>query len=1174
MTQRNKIGHKGLGFRSILSWSNKAIIYSGGVAVAFSQTIARKFLTTLIAENPEIDTFLQGKSPVKYPIATLRIPHLLEEDEIQAWKNDYDTHIIIKLKSDIVGEVQTQIENTINKETLVFLNNVECIEIDSPRRRAVFRKTYLNPDKTQVRVESIINGETTVKTWHLSGLKGTHRNKNYELAIAWNEELDDRQNVVFSYFRTEVRFPFPALLHGTFELSPDRNQLVKDVKGHNKFLTNKLAELLVNTAREIASHSSQVSYLPLQLLNIEFSKVDSIFQEFNLEEVLLKKIKEQEVFPTVNNKYISYEDEPVFYTNPIADILSGEDVDNLLLYTEDKKIINLLDEIDIYHYLAPSFMVLLQTRMNQLSIAQYAELYYYFIYRYSDDIKKMNKKELQECATIFFDTNKTPIEWDSSIFLLPENGRKFRLPKLKIHFLHPDFTKELLAYYEDYEDDMLEDLNLFGIKEYSFQEVAKTLISHYQDLLTDVEQVLALHSYLFPLYKNEKRKDPEKLGIPVPVITHNKKIKNAGEVYFGIKYGNDITNRLYSYDKSKFLASPEIFGFDEDEEIIISYFAWLGVAFFPRRIEKDAEEEFKKYAMRNYDFKTRKDDTYFSRYKNYNDFKNNLNWYNTSNVRSVDELDHILQHNSSETILTWLSLDTELYPYLEKDIEPTTSYISFYPYNAQYSRRISGKEVKSYLKWYLSRQPWMRTQQRTQREPAICTTSETISADFSPLIEKVNVDYSALVFRKNNITRDKVDYLLLLVGVNKTISSFPTNTLYSILKRLPEIDPEGKKAKSIYKELAVNYEDRNLDESEKQYKEFIANGSVFCKKHNTYSYEQISNVYYVENKRYGESIINQFHTIEIDKRRGVKKIRKLFGVEPLKDIKITLRNEPETHPLNSVFEQDLEAFKPYIYVLRQETDVHGQDKRRIKETKFKLVLDLSIELEKSEIPEVDLDDYEYVYLPKKKTIYIKTPDSLKENLEELKDDIEFCDIVSEAFSSLIDVESQRQQIRELYSKSPTKRDDIIRAELDDDRLEKLALAREKLGVVNDPVIQFWGSFLKCFPKKRLKGGRFTEQQLVEELQTLFPVYKDIIGQVFPQIDYTHYNEESSVRIILEFLKATGMSLAQFNHYLYPTLDISEVYTNDFVQIKSYYQPLFKQWLYLRYQQSDKEKIHF
>src|SRR5207247_568299 len=104
------------------------------------------------------------------------------------------------------------------------------------------------------------------------------------------------------------------------------NQLVIDTDGHNEFLTGKLAALLIDTALQIASKSQKANYSALRLLNIDFDKIDGVLTRFLFKETLLNKIKESEIFPTVNDKYVAYSGHPVYYENPVATLLNGRDV--------------------------------------------------------------------------------------------------------------------------------------------------------------------------------------------------------------------------------------------------------------------------------------------------------------------------------------------------------------------------------------------------------------------------------------------------------------------------------------------------------------------------------------------------------------------------------------------------------------------------------------------------------------------------------------------------------------------------------------------------------------------------------------------------------------------------------------------------------------------------------
>ncbi|MGZ6501167.1 MAG: sacsin N-terminal ATP-binding-like domain-containing protein, partial [Bacteroidia bacterium] len=894
--QQNKIGQKGLGFRSILSWADEVIINSGETQLAFSEKIAKSFLETLLIESKDISTFLEQKSKLKLPIAILRVPELL--NNVTGPVNSFDTTISIKLKENIIDDVQSQIFSIINKETLIFLNHIEIIEIDSPKRKIIYKKSYSDKSKKQVYVESedLLEEITETKTWQMKRKNGVHKEKNYELAIAWNSELNETENVLFSYFKTEVRFPFPALLHGTFELTQDRNQLVNDTDGHNEYLTGELSELLIETALEI-SENTGVNYLPLKILNIEFDKVDNVLQKFNFKETLIEKIKSSNVFPSVNKSYNTYKDKPVFYDLPVASFVNGDDVKSLMPICTDKAVIEYLKTLNTYHYTFKGFISIISKRAITVEVSVLAKLIYFLLEygKYKDELNS-NSLDLLTFSEFLLDSENNIINWNSNIFIQPENIREFKLPKsLNIRFLNKNLVNALLQEYKTENTEiLLSKLKPFGVKKYSFSEITETLIQHFQSKAKiEIKDVIELHVFLFGLFKNELttiEPSPLSYQIDTPVISGNKEIRKANNVYFGKYYGNSLAEKLYKYDKSKLLAPPIKYGLEgESDNDLKKYFKWLGIAELPRKITASAPQEFAEYTFKKYNYKNNVSDHHFTDYEN---FKSSRNRYGEIIIQYIDELDAIIKNNNCETIIAWLCADDSIYKLLETDCEPSESSIKTLFLNDRYYRVIKGKLIPNFLKWKLSNSTWISTKSGIKQAPLLCTTSATISEEFSPLIEKPNIDYDAPILKLNKINPDKVDYLLNIVGVNKTISSFETKTLYSILNKLPEIDQDGKKAKTLYRELAVNYEEKNLDTSESEYKHFILEGKVFCNRHGELSYENIDSVFYVGNKRYGESIINQFHTIEIERRRSQEKIEKIFGVKPLKKLKLTLANSP------------------------------------------------------------------------------------------------------------------------------------------------------------------------------------------------------------------------------------------------------------------------------------------
>ncbi len=1172
--QESQIGKKGLGFRSILSWANKVTIKSHDLCVSFSKGYSKTVLDELL-KNKEFEIAFNklNKAKNKTPISTLVCPDVTSVDpEFFIDFAEYDTTILIDLKKESLEEVEQQIEKDLDGEVLLFLNHLECIEINVNGLIKKYNKVESSEAKVKlITIDNSLPTPTSEKLWNVYSIKDhfADLNKSYQISVAWKDELDEAKDVIYSYFRTKVPFHFKGILHGTFELNSDRNDILsEDV--YNKKLIKLIPGLIADIAFKIATNETQLkNYKALSFTIFDNSVLPSIMKDeaFDFENKLKEALYTKEILPTICNEYISLSNEPVYYANEVfPKLLPKEHFKDILIISDDENIKKHLNNLDTKTYLFKTICDVISIKAKEYLIKEYASLI----------VELMNYVELESEVdkinlNLFFDLEFNPLSFNKSIFL-PSNETGDKLPsEVGVQIIHPDLSGELkeMLGANSYET-LAEKLAKYEIKTFDFTEIIELLIGHYYSDKSKIEDIKILNQHIFKLYNKEKPQTNIWKGTSIPIINKNKKIEKAKELYLGKEYGCSITEAIYSYNKNKLINAPKEFVIENlESENWKSYLMWIGVAELPRKIAFEGNTEFAEYAMKNYDFKNNFDNYNF---RSYSQFQSSFNEFGSIKIQSVDDIDNILGNNSCEVIIAWLSVDK--INLLESDTEPDESSLEAHFGRDLYNRKISGKRIRNYLKWKLSNSVWLNTKSGKKQAPCLCTTSVTITEDFSPIMEKPNVDFDAQIFRNNGIRSDKIEYLMNLVGVNKTISSFSTNTLYSILSKLIVIDSGGKKARTLYRELATNYDEKNLDITDNGYKQFLLKGSVFCKKKNQFTYENSSNVFYVDNKRYGESIINQFYTIEIDRRRNQDKIEKIFGVKPLKGLKLTLANNPNLHSLNNKFEQEIESFKPYVYVFRQDLDTSGKEKNLIKDIRFKLVTDLSVNLEREKEKLLfDLSLYEYLYLSKTKTIYIKTPDFIDDE-KKLKDDINFCSTIAEAFSALIDVDAQRQQIRELFSKSTSIREDIIRTELDDETLEKLLLAKDKLGIVNDPKIHFWTSFIKCFPAKKIKKENFTDDKLLGELIKLFPELSSVISTVYNQINYEYYNEEASLRLIVELLNKYQLSLVNFNRYAYPSIDITELYDIDFKRTKESEKSNFKQILYSDFLKPDKDKRDF
>jgi hypothetical protein len=1104
---QNKIGQKGLGFRSLLSWSNDILINSGGVELGFSEINAVSFLTELMDESAEVRAFIKQNSKAEFPISILRVPKLL--NVVKNHEPGFDTAITVKLKESILEDVQSQINNIISKETLIFLNNIETIEIDSPQTKIIYTKEYANNEKNTVTVRSynVFSELSGSKTWHINRRAGIHQGKNYELAIAWNDELNDQEDFLFSYFKTKTRFPFPALLHGTFELSQNRNYLENDTNGHNKFLIDTLANLLIETSLQIASKTKQASYLPLKLLNIDFEKADSMLAVFKFKETLLQKIRENRVFPSVNGAYFDHSRRPVYYDNPVANILKGNDVDVLMPHITDTSVTNFLRVLGLHYFRAKPFISIIARRVGYLPNTQIAKLINHLL-TYSSNVNELNAQEfiLQDVSPFLPDADNRLIPWNTHIFVQPGNEKAFKLPKgLNVHFINQELIACLLKEFGNNDiTSLVKRLSPFHVKEYSFAEIAETLIKHYsQKQFSSIHAVKECHYYLYQLYRREyKINVPQHLPneLHTPVITLSGKIKSSKDVYLGSYYGHKLSENLYSFDKSKILAEPEAFNLrGSDTGIINSYFQWLGVAQLPRyklvelTPESDGFENFKEHLLRNYDY--RKPNDWGESYKNYTHLSSELSYVPKITVGCFDDLKRVLQKVKPEIIFEWIKLDDRLRKTLEEDSEILqNSQAALAIKSKQYLRYIKKSNLRSYTRWTFATTVWLPVDSTIRKAmPDKCCLSKTITQDFSPFVEKAKINLAGIA-DKLDLPEAVIENYLLLVGVHREISSFSVESLYEVLSSLPRLDKDGKVARKIYREIISNFNENKIDEEHKAYKSFLSEGRIFCQKGNSLGYFKIEESYYIPTKTYGSNILKKFPLAAIDSKQGAQKVERLFGVKRLKDITFDILGEPLVHACNDVFQNEIERFKALVYLLRKDKDTRHEIANRLKKLKIFLCQEVQTKFTHTGKSEAfELEAFEYIHLSKRNQFYISVPTS-SVSLDDLRESNRFCQSIAEIFSILIETEEYNDFIHDLYSKPEISREprliNYIQASDNADIIE----SRRQLNVIDDMELSFWRAFI-ISSGKQLK----TDVRSREELLRFFRRYLKVDTETFEKI---------------------------------------------------------------------------
>lgn len=1150
MKEQNKIGQKGLGFRSVLSWANKVTIKSADFAVEFSKDIALDFLQKIKENNPVAESIINDKTSENEndTISILRCPKVL--DVIPPEYSNYDTYIVIELKDNQNENVVKQIKDELDMEVLLFLNNLETISVDYPDSSFSLKKET-NGDS--ITITRIIGEETqTSRTWHIKTKNGTiegfddqiSKKKNYEIKIAWTDQLDDQKNTLYSYFRTNVKFPFPALVHATFDLTSDRNHLLPS-NGFNEDVKASLKDFLIEVAVSMAAQGD-VSYNALKLLSVEDNDILT-------QNDLVERIKETNpgIFPTLANKYISYTDNPIFLRYDYASFIVDTEkkrFKSLLHFSDDISIVKLLDCLDVIK--APNDEILsIMSDMTMGKEGRARLIFWLAQEKYGENVPK-------NLVQMLIDTNGEPALPGNVVFLPPAAGPSLVVPSdLQLKIMNDELYEKLKSYFKvSNAEVMASKMEYFGVKVYRFGDIFRILV---QNSSTQFDKDFILK--LYDLYIKNKGGGAD-ITIPphqnISVLNRNGDCVKTTDVYLGEEFGCSLCEQLYKYDKKKFIVSPDKLGL-EGKDFVNEFLLWLGVADKPRYelvelTDQNEKKEYGKYVLKNFPYDTKRIYWYDP---SINTYEKLLSCgYNVIKVMvtSIDDLDKILQNSNIELVLTWFLEDKRIGNSKEllKD-----SFLEYYVNGKRYTSKVEGPYMPSYLLWKLPQISWIKTCSNIVVPPCKCCISKSITEEFSPLIEVPRIDFKLL--KKYN--RQEVEYILHRIGIKTEVKNFSMQDIYSILANLPEIDPDGKKAKLLYRELVENMDEDDIEENSQERNSFLASGKVFCKKEGIYSYEEANDVYYLQDKIYGENIVNQFNTIAIDRRRNSTLIKLLFGVESLANLNFSLKENPKKNEyLNAELQKELQNLTPYVYALRTSNSKDSNFGKLGDNWSVQVCSEISPVYKKGNGDDglgFVLNDYEFVYVSEKNTYFVLLKDSDNTTLRELKSDYKFVDIISEIYSNILKVDSIRPIVSRLFEADTKKRNHILQTEVDDS-VEKLKEARRQLNIVNDKKILFWLGVLEtleCDAEYKEYEKTELERLVAEKIGIHINDYS---------INYNELTSENcSVLEINRLFEALKIDVELYNHHPFCEINLVPYFKNRLATIKDDKERLFEQLLY-------------
>lgn len=1105
----NKIGCKGLGFRSILNWSDSIkVIIAENCCLHFSKENANKFLDDIYTNKTSIKEAVEKLTHDDHPIAVLTCPEILDNESL---KSGYTTSIVMECHDDVIEAISSQLKS-LELEELIFLPNLKEVEIICEDYHKSFYKVVEN-DK--VMIEETINDKKNVRAWDLYKKSGAisvdNTEKEYDFIIAYDTSGLSNGKYLYSYFRTDVSLCFPALIHGTFDLTSDRNNLLKNSKV-NEQLIKELAGFMVETAVEISKKEKVCDYRPLSL--VISTKIDSILNdEYKLDSLLRQKIKREKIFPSISNKFISIDDNPKYSDRGFSNILNPDVFLELLKVTDNENIrLFLKNDLKMPFYDYTDFCKKLNDNIEYYNIEKKAKL----IRLINEEFKETDKNIFPH---LIVDSNGNNICDSSKVYPKPTEENIIKLPEwINIKFINADMEVLLQNEFQgELRRNLVSRLSRYNVDEYSFIRLINGIFS--DNNISTYERCSDILNWLWEYYNSDNPQTIDNKNIKV--ICRDGSIKHAAECYIGSEFGNCIGESLISIYSHDFVSKEHLNVDCNDENKLVSFLEWLGITKYPRKIKKSFQvTDISSFLDTCYPLYVARDNALYKEREFEKDKITNVT------LGFFEHLDEILEKADFNSIIGWFLKDNTIKDmiYSETELLSSEAKIQGTPTGKRDLREVTSSYIKSYLRYYLKYSRWISDNDGNKADPLHCCFEEYA---LKPRVIVPDVKYD-FIKKQVGATKKEIDSLLNKIGIADTFQEMDKRVIYGVFYDLPKLDPECKKVRSLYRKVIKNgLPTEEYTTNNPEYEKFIESGKVAVLYEDKKIYVPVKEAKYADKKIFSEELLRSFKMLNVDARSGEEKMRKLFGVVPLKEVDGNVEGQPKHSILEERFREEYRRFIPFIYARRYNIKKINSEVNELMSTVVSLCNEVKIKYEIGEEVKISkLKDYEIVYFRNLKTAYMCIPDKYI-NITELIHDYHFADSFAELISAIIDINEDKDFFRDLFRETNTIREEKMIAQ-GDDNLEKLNEARTKLKITSDIKSEFWFIIARL---KNLTDNELTPEKIVSLLKLETGIEENI--------DYGNLSSEDNIVPLKKIFSELDLDLGAYNEITYREINVKQ-----------------------------------
>jgi hypothetical protein len=925
---RNRfIGCKGLGFRSILAWTDRPLISSGPYNVVFDQFHAMQVVRALTQEYADIAEIVTQfeKADGRLPAAVMRFPRAPESGECwlreaEDWRGrGFDTVIVIPLRQGDRGdETHRDIKEQLSgmpASALLFCRHLTEVEITGDYRQK-WELDRGNRESNPATVTLLKDGEgeewtvyrRTGRVSPAAAATSAGARSEYEVAVAVPKTAKSNPDgTLCVFFPTHERMPCALVMHATLETTDDRNRLVNHASN---------CEVLKHLAAHVGAVLEDEAKPDLPRRGLELlagaERNDPELIKLGFLDTLVADCASRPIFPCLDGTL-----KPARLVRQVPHgvwlrVATAESFPDVMPVGPDDSLKTLVSVFKLGWLDPATLKARLQCYLLSLPRMRAGEIVG----------QLLAAKQLSSVGAggLLIDADGEFIS-DGDCFLNPVE----ELPPLpewaaNLRFIDNAFQTGLLTGTKLLTlRNLVAELSRYGAKteEYRFDTVARALIAEAEGDLAEedelrVERWRDLLHWLLHGSAGVRQLLP---SLSIQVVTVGGVLRRATTCYLGPAYARgSLVNWLYKhFGQDEFVAPPGECGLvgvplNEAEDFLVS----LGVNHAPKITEFQSGPEYHQFVRTvvcRLDFPRSVREHWCN---NAQELEKHCVSYKISGLQLPDRWLRLLAEGDSLAIAAYLLSSGNAL--VTSDTAPQATFQAKVGLERNYHPDTS-IPIPNPTLYYLRETEWVKGADGRRHRPS----GIMLSGYGVRVLRGIYVNYTIEVGARLIVGhggRTAVEALLTRLGAVSSVESLSGHSLYDLLLSLPERDPDGKLAPRVYRTLigsSVSGEDSPQRAS------FLRAGRMWGRYKGEDRYLPVGELRYNASLTVTKAIEEHIPLVAIPRRMNTVHIKNLFGISPLasEEIRLDIRDDGTTYDAGSEdANQHLRVALPFIYALR------------------------------------------------------------------------------------------------------------------------------------------------------------------------------------------------------------------------------------------------------------------